>query len=84
LPKLNPETVSELPPLSALFNCKYDSTGASKLYPKSCVPATSPTDTADKSTADTGALDEHANVVADVHAAVSHTASDSAAVAERS
>jgi hypothetical protein len=33
LPKLNPDTVTELPPLKAVLRLPYDSTAASKLYP---------------------------------------------------
>jgi hypothetical protein len=85
LPKLNPDTVTELPPLRAALRLPYDSTAASKLYHSIWVPTDTPTVTvvAAEKARWNKELDEHFTVVADVHAEVLHTASDSAAVAER-
>jgi hypothetical protein len=83
-PKLSPDTVTELPPLTALFSRPCDSTAASKLYPCRCVPDADPTVTAAVCRLVKAALERHSNAVADVHAELLHAASDSAAVAERS
>jgi len=84
LPKLRPLTVTELLPLTALFICPYESTAASKLIALICVPAISPTDTADTSTCVTGKFDKHVSVVDDNQEAVRHTPPESDAVAVRS
>ncbi len=76
-PKLSPVTVNELPPLTAAFRSHPDPTAASKLYPSTCVPAAPPTVTLDVCTPVAAALDKHPKLVADVHADVMHTPSES-------
>jgi hypothetical protein len=83
-PKLSPATVTELPPLTAEFCSQPDPTAASKLIITLAVPATPPTLTADTPSIVLDALLTHANVVADVHDDVMHTAISSAPVALRS
>ena len=77
MPKLSPLTLTELPPLTALFSSPYDATAPSKLYPSTCVPAYEPTLTLTEFTSVTAAPDKHPTLVADVHDDVLHTPSDS-------
>jgi len=78
LPKSKPDTVNDAYPLCGALSCTSESTAASKVYPRSCVPATDPTNAAKRKTSVTTADDKHAKVVADVHADVRHTPSDNA------
>ena len=80
-PKLSPQTVTELPPLTAEFNSPYDTTAASKLKTGADVPATPPTLTADIPNIVIIELLTHTIVVADVHDDVPHATISRAAVA---
>ena len=84
VPKSSPDTVTELPPLTALFSCPCDRTPASKLYPTVCVPMPSPTVTIDVSMLASAALDKQLTVVADDQDDVLHRESDSDALMEKS
>ena len=58
-PKLSPVTVTELPPLTALFNSPYEATAASKLSDALAVPTMLPTLTADTPQTVLAALRRH-------------------------
>jgi hypothetical protein len=80
-PKSSPTTVTELPPLTALFSSPYDTTAASKLKTGADVPAMPPMLTADSPYIVPIELLMQAIVVADVQDDVSHAAISSALVA---
>jgi hypothetical protein len=81
---LSPSTVTELPPLIALFSCTFDSTAASKLYPNICVPAPLPTVKEITFPFVKASPVAHDTSVGDAHVVVKHMPSDTATVAVRS
>ena len=83
-PKLSPVTVTELPPLTALFNSPYETTAASKLSDALAVPTMLPTLTADTPQTVLAALPRHASAVAEIHDDLSHTTVSKTAVPLRS
>ena len=84
-PKLSPVTVTELPPLTALFNSPYEATAASKLSDDAlAVPTMLPTLTADTPQTVLAALPRHASAVAEIHDDLSHTTVSKTAVPLRS
>ena len=83
-PKLSPVTVTELPPLTALFNSPYEATAASKLSDALAVPTMLPTLTADTPQTVLAALPRHASAVAEIHDDLSHTTVSKTAVPLRS
>ena len=80
-PKSSPETVKELPPLTALFKRKADPTATSKLNTGTDVPAIPPTLTADSPYMVLIEPLRHLIVVVDVHDDVLHATISSALVA---
>jgi len=83
-PKSSPETVKELPPLTAELRAAPEATAASKLKTGADVPAIEPTLTADNPNIVRIELLRHEIVVADVHDDVPHATISSALVAESS
>jgi len=83
-PKSSPETVKELPPLTAELRAAPEATAASKLKTGADVPATPPTLTADSPNILPIELLKQASVVAEVQDDVIHTTISSALVAVRS
>jgi hypothetical protein len=83
-PKPRPVTVTELPPLKALFNSPYEPTAASKLYTALAVPAMPPTLTADMPYIVLAVLLTHTSVVPELQDDVPHIADSMTAVTLRS
>lgn len=80
--KLNPVTVTELPPLRARFVKPDDATAASNVYNEIAVPPTAPTVICSNVLVDATALGRHTTVVELDHVAVVQSAPESLAVAE--
>ena len=70
LPKFSPVRVIEEEPLPTELNSPYEATGASKEYPRACVPTLFPTERTIVFALFCVGFDMHASIVLDVHEVV--------------